>query len=653
MGMSVSQKMLALMACSSLLTACGGGGEDNNAPNNGGTTPPSASLLRCTDNTAPLIITTSSSIRFQTESTYTAGQSSAIIANIPNRDSQNLSFRWQQMDGQNIELVSQHSPVLAFDIPAAGSYRFSLHVTGSNIDLMGEIAINADATSIKGLNVRQDHQVVEGNNISLRLGQQSGLSAANISWCVASGPDLMVDISDPFRPLFTAPAVTQDTLTRLKVNANINGNQLNDDVFVLTTAAPAISSSYFDIPVARTHAYRAASPYANVLSNCVYSNQLNDSCTINQLPLIGQTSNDLNRETILNRVLVSHDWMGDNFAAFLTQLDPNSDFARLLQSVTAVVISYDVRPSFYWVVTGAIYLDPNDLWLTPIQRDTINEAPDYRSNFGNQLNFMMPWRYVKNNQYASLSVPTTVRTYRTLAQINPDLASLLYHELAHANDFFPRSVHNSLTGPRLLDDYRRRNASKSLISDEVSKSYPLMSTEMSGLANISFLGGVANNLQKAYQPSDVSTFFSTDIASDFYAYSTTREDTAMLFEEAMMSYRYQILRDIAVTNKPAVLTADTLLIDWGQRGRIADDSLENRAALVIDEILPELNGISLIESLPEPVAMTQGQNWRQTLAISPANIRLKSLNNTAVNDIAPRFEPELRLSGDRHRHPQQ
>ncbi|MGI2092419.1 hypothetical protein ACRN96_07240 [Shewanella oncorhynchi] len=651
MGMSKPLKFFGFMACSGLLIACGGGGDSQ--PDDSVVTPPSTSLARCTDSISPLITTTSSSIRFQTEPNYVAGQSSTIIANILNRDSQDLTFRWQQIDGPNIALVSQNSPVLALDTPTAGGYRFSLHVTGSNLDVTGEIGINVDPASTGVLNVRQDHQVVEGNNVSLRLGQQSELSAANISWCVASGPDLMVDVSDPFRPLFTAPTVTQDTITRLKVNVNVNGNQLNDDVFVLTTSAPAISSPYFDTPVARTHAYRPASPYANVLANCVYSNQFNDSCTINTLPLIGQTSSDLNHETILNRVLVSHDWMGDNFAAFLAQMDPNSDFARLLQSVTAVVISYDVRPSFYWVVTGAIYLDPNDLWLTPSQRDTINEAPDYRSNFGNDLNFVMPWRYVKDNQYASLGVPITVRANRTLAQINPDLASLLYHELAHANDFFPRSVHATLTGPRLLDDYSRRNASKSLISDQVSKTYPLTSTEMMGLANVSFLGAAASNVQKAYQASDVSTFFSTDIASDFYAYSSTREDTAMLFEEAMMSYRYQILRDVAVTNKPAILTADSLIIDWGQRGRIAQDSLENRAALVIDEMLPELNGISLVESLPEPINMVQGQSWRQTLAISPANTQLKGQSNATAINAESRFEAELRLSGDRHQHPQQ
>ena len=356
MGMSIPLKFFGFMACSGLLAACGGGGDSQ--PDDSVVTPPSTSLARCTDSISPLITTTSSSIRFQTEPNYVAGQSSTIIANILNRDSQDLTFRWQQIDGPNIALVSQNSPVLAFDTPTAGGYRFSLHVTGSNLDATGEIGINVDPASTGVLNVRQDHQVVEGNNVSLRLGQQSELIAANISWCVASGPDLMVDVSDPFRPLFTAPTVTQDTITRLKVNANVNGNQLSDDVFVLTTSAPAISSPYFDTPVARTHAYRPDSPYANVLANCVYSNQLNDSCTINTLPLIGQTSSDLNHETILNRVLVSHDWMGDNFAAFLAQMDPNSDFARLLQSVTAVVISYDVRPSFYWVVTGAIYLDP-------------------------------------------------------------------------------------------------------------------------------------------------------------------------------------------------------------------------------------------------------------------------------------------------------
>ncbi|MFB2733455.1 hypothetical protein [Shewanella mangrovisoli] len=645
----VPMRRLSIIAAAVALSACGGGGGDNN---DGGTvTPPTTNVPRCATVTE-LITTDSGAIRFKTEPQYVAGQSSAIIASLGNRDSQDLTFRWQQLEGPSIELVSQNSPVLAFDIPTAGSYRFSLHISGSNIDETAEIAINADSSAGAMLNIRQDHQAVEGNDVSLRIAQQAGLGASNINWCIAEGPSVSLDISDPFRPLFIAPTVGQDTLTRLRASATINGNTVTDEAYVLTTAAPTISSTYFDTPVARTHAYNTTSPYASALTSCVYSNQLKEACTINQLPLIGQVSNTLDVDTILDRVLVSHDWMGDNFAAFLRQMDPSSDFARLLQSVTAVVISYDVRPSFYWVVTGAIYLDPNDLWLTPTQRDSINEAPDYRSDFGSELNFLMPWRYVKNNQYASQGFPITTRATRTLSQINPDLASLLYHELAHANDFFPRSIHATLTGPRLLDDYSRRNANKSLISDQVSRSYPLTSTEMTGLAAVSFLGAKATATQKAYQPSDVSTFFSGDIANDFYNYSSTREDTAMLFEEAMMSYRYQIQRDVAVTNLPAVLTADTVIVDWGQRGRIGDDSMANRAALVIDGMLPELDGISLLTSLPEPIAMTQGQSWRQTLGISPNTTPVKGLQGASASG-ETLTEPALRFSGDRHRHPQQ
>ncbi|MCH1931832.1 hypothetical protein L9G16_16775 [Shewanella sp. A25] len=650
MGIGLALKRIALLTTAMALSACGGGGSDNDSGSDNGSGS-STTVQRCAT-ANPLVTQDDSSVRFSTQSSYVAGQSSVIMASLIGSNSQGLQFRWEQLEGPSLSLVSQNSPVLGFDIPSSGSYRFSVHISGNNTDVTGEISITADTAVESFLNVRQDHQVVEGNNVSLRIGQQAGLSAANITWCIAEGPDVTLDLTDPFRPQFVAPTVNQDTVTHLRASASINGNQVSDDAFVLITAEPAISSDYFDEPVARTHAYRQDSPYADVLASCVYSNQLTDACSISKLPLIGQTSSQIDIEAILDRVLVSHDWMGDNFTNYLRTMDPNSDFATLLQSVTAVVISYDVRPSFYWVLTGAIYLDPTDLWLTPSERDTINEAPDYRSAFGNDLNFLMPWRYVKNNQYASPSFPITTRANRTFNQINPDLASLLYHELAHANDFFPRSAHASLTGPRLVDDFSRRGASKSLISDQVTANYPLTSSEMFALGKVSFQGEKATASQKAYQPADITSFFSNDIASDFYAYSSTREDTAMLFEEAMMSYRYQILRDVAVTNAPDVVNSDTVIVDWGQRGRIGDDSLQARAALVIDGILPELDGDTLVAALPEPIAMQSGKSWRANLSLSSNGSPLKMMG-VAEQNVGDSSEHELRLSGDRHRQPQQ
>lgn len=644
---------LGIISCT-LLTACGGsdgGDESVQAPTvTTPVVPPSTKLARCTRAPAPLITTQTTSIEFKTEANYYAGQSAMITASIPAQNNRDLRFLWQQTSGTPIRLVSQNSPVLAFDIPTAGNYSFSLHVEGTDINSSENISISASDNVVGQLNIRQDHQVVAGNGVSLRLAQAAALDSASISWCVAMGDDLTVDLSDPFRPLFAAPTVQQDSITQLRVSAAVNGVTVTEDAFVLTTAQAPISSPYFDLPVARTHSYNPASPYAKALTKCVYSNQINQACTISELPLIGQTNSTGDVTPILDRVVVSHDWMGDNFAAYLTQMDPNSDFAKLLQSVTAIVISYDIRPSFYWVVTGAIYLDPNDLWLTPTERDTINEAPDYRGEFGDNLQFLMPWRYVKNNQYTSLSFPITSRHTRNLNQINADLASLLYHELAHANDFFPRSVHTSLTGPTLLDDYRRRNNNQALASDNISRSYPLTSTEMTALAAVSFLGTIADSTQTAYQADDVTAFFSNDIANDFYAYSSTREDTAMLFEEAMMSYRYQILRDVAVANNPSVLTADTLIVDWGQRGRIGDANLASRAALAINEILPELNGVQIIDNLPEPVAMKSGQSWRQTLGVSARSVNATNAASPSAetSNWSSDSEPALRFSGDRH-----
>ncbi|WP_299806356.1 hypothetical protein [uncultured Shewanella sp.] len=625
------------------LTACGGS-SDSSTDSSSDITPPVIpdGLARCDTETQLDQTTTPSGLVLLTESNYKVGQPAAVIATLKGNNVTDHGFNWKQLSGPSLILKSSKSPVLAFTANSPGNYEFELTVNGEQTSFTESIELTIEAGSADQIATRVDHQVTEGNSVSFRVDTPETNSPSQISWCVAGGPALNVDITGPEKPLFTAPNVDEDTLSILRVSAVINGQPTTDDVHLLITNEQAISSSYFDESVAKTFAYKADSPYKKDLQACVYSNQLQDACPISRLPLIGQEAN-IDKQAILDRVLVSHQWMGENFEYVLENLDPNSDFATLLQSVTAVVISYDIRPSFYWVVTGAIYLDPNDLWLLAEERDSINEAPDYRSGFGNELNFLMPWRYVKNNNYTSYVVPRSVRTNRTAQEMMPDLASLLYHELAHANDFFPRSVHLGLSGPTLLDDYLRRSDQKQLVSDQLTAFYPLNSQEMANLAEVSFKGATANETQKNYTAADISGFFSPDRASDYYAYSTRREDAAMLFEEALMSHRYSIQRDVAVTDRPENPTGSSISVDWGQRGRIGDPKLESRAAFVIDQIMPELNGATLVRSLPDPIAMKQGQSWSDNLALSPS---VKS----QLNPISPSVtvSPELRLSGDRH-----
>jgi hypothetical protein len=146
----------------------------------------------------------------------------------------------------------------------------------------------------------------------------------------------------------------------------------------------------------------------------------------------------------------------------------------------------------------------------------------------------------------------------------------------------------------------------------------------------------------------VASFFSPDRANDFYNYSTSREDAAMLFEEAMMSYRLGIQRDVAVTDKPAVISSSTVTVNWGQRGRIAEPAIQPRAAMIIDYLMPELDGATIEATLPPPVAMRAGESWLANLALSNNGKNTPQL-------VSPKniSEQPLRLSGERQPRTQQ
>lgn len=597
-------------------------------------------LPACTATTnALLAVTTAGPITFYREAEYIQGRAASITAMLP--DSRHYLLQWQQHDGAPLELVTAQRQILAFEPQHPGEYRFSLTATpmpGQTTlkTLSAEITVQVIAAEPHQFNIRLDHQLSEGANASLRLEAPSEQKTQAVSWCQVSGPTVRVDLRDPARPLLQLPWVSQDERVHLKAI----GTELADDAYLLITNEPAApADALFEEPLSRVHPYLKASPYAQALQRCIYNNQLAlRDCSLAELPLIGQSGRKANIDDIMARVLVSHDWMGDNFKLFLQQHDKHRDFIKLLQSVTAIVISYDIQPAFYWVATGAIYLNPDDLWLTPTQRDTINETPDFRNEFGSELHFLMPWRYVKDNRYASGIYDPEQRISRPTTALQTDLSSLLYHELAHANDFFPRTCHANLNEKTLYDAYLARHQDRLFASDRLEQSYPLLSTEMSALAEVRFLGQSATDDQRAFSPVDVSQFFTSDHANDFYAYSTKREDAAMLFEESMMSHRLGVQRDIGITNAPTDAAAQNVIVSWGERGRVGHEKLKPRAALIINHLLPELGGSHVIANLPAPLAMRVDTSWADNLILSPA--RLSTPEATIL--------PPLQLSGDRH-----
>ena len=609
-------------ALAALLAACGGGGAgDTPAPSQPAPSPAALSQ-QCTAGAAA---------RLSYEAEPLAGQTtelSLLSCSSGNSLSEPL---WTQLEGPAVALMSARSPALSVELPSAGVYRFGISVTAADgTRHSGEVTLRArEDASAAGLLVRGEPSVWGGGKLSLRAWPRgldaAALAGARYAWSVVSGAPPTLDSSDQASLIFKAPAVDSDQLLRLRATLTLaDGRSFSDEFALLVQPPPAQAANPLfgsDEPASRVYAYLSDSPHASVLQSCVYhpalSSSPNNLCTLGRLPLLGQSTGGAmpTVEQLMQRVLVSNDWMGQVFERFLREQDPHGDFRRMLASTTAIVIGSRVRPAFYWSATGAIYLDAAYLWLTPQQRDTLSESPDPRSAYGKTLSYSTPWRYVLNNSYAAKIYPVAERGSRDIAELAYTLGPLLYHELAHAADFLPPRTHASLpTNKRVYEAVPSLTASQSL-----QQQLPFFSQEMVGLGRVNYFGVTATAQQEAYRPEDIVQFFSLDRVTDDYSYSlplnqsVPREDTAMLVEEALMQLRYGVLRDFAITPRlqDGAASADLSVI-WGQRGRIGEAAIKPRVALVLAELMPWLS-VSTLDQLAAPLLLRPGLSWGQNL----------------------------------------
>ncbi len=539
------------------------------------------------------------------------------------------AVKWTQTGGDILPLYGERMQAISFEPPAAGTYTFHVDVTdASGIARSSNVSINATAgMTTSTISARADQFVFGGSDVSLRAWPTlaTGDAVTSVSWAQIDGPTvtLQAPAADSTLLQFKAPLVSRDELFKFRVTLRTAAGTTDaDDAWVVVsqknaTAAAGGGAFFEGIKVSPVHAYKFDGAYAAALPACVYSIDISAAnvCPFSKLPLIGQQAAGQlpTVEQVMDHVVVSHDWMGANFETFLRTQDVNGDLRRLLGSVTAIVIGSHVRPSFYYFPTGAIYLDAENLWLNPAERDVINEAPDYRSSFGSELHYAMPWRYVVNNNNARVGFPKTRRIARSVDYLTYELGDLLYHELAHANDFLPSSTRANLS--LQTNPYQAVSASTTRGSNVLTSASPLLSQEMFGLGRVNFAGAAASAVQKAYMPADITRFFSPDQASDEYNFSSQYEDFAMLFEEYMMFYRHNVRRDVAVTGPfTSTTTGSNLIVDWGQRSRVTETAIKPRLKIVLQQMAPWLDP-NVIDTLGSPIAMRAGQSWNANLIL--------------------------------------
>lgn len=382
------------------------------------------------------------------------------------------------------------------------------------------------------------------------------------------------------------------------------------------------------------------SAYQSKIVDCVKI--VNDdpvtSCKLNSLPFIGQNNSAPTKADIMAQTVVSHPWMATRFEQLLDQMP--RDIFLLFRGVTAVVISADIRPSHYRSDTGAIYLDPADLWLNASERATISKEEDFRSGFSNGLAFRSLWRYVQGRAdafgYFPLDGPISSRSINDIVR---PMAALLFHELAHANDFMPPAYVGQVN-PQLTPLDAIEAIGSARISTGLKMQSPLNSQMQYDLGRVMFRGVTATDAQKKLTPEQVGLDFSIDGANDSYNYSSQFEDAAMLFEEVMMKYHYSIDREMAFTDAPPATgaTCANYVVRWGVRNRIGNPLVKARAQIVVQKLLGVNDASAYFAALPEPRSMINGIDWcnNLTAANTPDGVQKKmSVEHVPERNLLP------------------
>ncbi len=332
-----------------------------------------------------------------------------------------------------------------------------------------------------------------------------------------------------------------------------------------------------------------ASTYSSVLKDCVTVTKTEDSCLLSKLPLIGQATNSPTEADILDRLVVSHQWMGDNFKQALRFM-PN-DMKLMFRSVTAIVIDEGIRPSFYTPLTAAIYLDPANVWLTNLEKNDIIKDDDFRTGFGSELLFKEFNVLTKESRLAfdtSGRIDNSIE--RTITEVVGPLSALLFHELAHANDIIlPNEISNLVSTDSVYEAISKLYDNQKTASHHLYNNIPLRSTILHSLAKVRFRGETPTDQEKNMSADSVGQLFETEGAIMHYGYNTVREDVATLLEAGMMKKHFNMDRDqFFVEHLPSITynSACSYNVATGSRNRIANPEVTARMLSVMDDIFP-------------------------------------------------------------------
>lgn len=349
-------------------------------------------------------------------------------------------------------------------------------------------------------------------------------------------------------------------------------------------ASAALNKTFFE-EVGEVYPYRPLAENAQKIKDCIYADTNEKSCPISKLPLIGISSGEVTVDKILDRTVISHDFLGETFKQVLLRMP--TETLQLFGAVSAVVISDKINPSFYLHTSGAIYLSGRYFWRNYDEWEIVSKVSDSREGSGMPLQFIFDADYIRSGKSIYEREDRNTQSYNEIAI---KTSRLLFHELTHANDFFSPSYYKSEeldTSKTYSKDTLERWDAKKMLSHQMPEK--VTSTMLTRIGQILYQGEKATTTDSQTTAEEVLTEFLLDTASDNYAYSTDQEDLAMCAEESLMLAYFDAPRFLILLKlpKPYFTPPENYVyqIAGGQKSRVLENRIKEKAFFAIENIL--------------------------------------------------------------------
>jgi hypothetical protein len=291
-----------------------------------------------------------------------------------------------------------------------------------------------------------------------------------------------------------------------------------------------------------------------VFNRCITGNADPDVLEACDLPYVEVPGNPREDqvESVLSSTLISHDWQKERFKSFLLKTRP--EILSMLSCVKGVAISSDIRPSFYYPPSGAIYLDARYFATTEDEVGTVSTKPDAREQNFDQIDLLF-------------FTVDTVKPKTIEEALYLDLEGLLAHELAHACDFKAAA----LNGKHL--------------SDELPET---PENAVFHLAQWLFFGDAAAKEKLAkYTPAEIGKSFEESPIVDIYGYGNQFEHLAMIVQNHLaFEFDGNNRVDLLTDNPKGQQNLRELPIHWGMTGKFCQPDLFARGRAMTVRTVP-------------------------------------------------------------------